>query len=242
MMMNAKTFWALPGFLGLPQDWDCLSASLGKIRAVDLYHIDFSCKKLKEWGKGFNAWIAAQQMDPGILMGYSLGGRLALHALIDDPFQWKAAVIISAHPGLQNPDDRIERLKRDASWAYRFGTEEWSSLMDEWNNQEAFVSSSFQFDRKESDYERQQLVDMMMMASLGQQEDLSQSIAELSMPILWITGVRDSRYKEMARQLTFSHPDSRWVEIEGAGHRVPWEAPQEFARVVNEFLRQIETA
>lgn len=224
--------WALSGFLGLPQDWDFLQWK--HLIAADWQA--FTLNSLEEWGKEFNQWASKQSHRSKVLMGYSLGGRLALHALIDQPHQWQAAIIVSAHPGLIHLQEREQRLHQDQIWAKRFECEDWTSLMNAWNGQEVFARDSFRFERQEIKYQRYQLSKSLTYASLGSQIDLRPKIAILPMPILWITGNLDHRYCQIAQSLTFSHPYSRWNKIEQAGHRVPWTQPQLFSDTIMAFL------
>lgn len=231
--------WAIPGFLGLQSDWDFLAWK--SLIAVDLYA--FSWCTLSEWAEQFNRLLEDgrdHRSEPAILMGYSLGGRLALHALLDKPAQWKAAVIISAHPGLGDPDERKEREKRDQDWAQRFKQEEWDSLIRAWNAQPIFAGDSFSFDRHECCYERSLLAQTLNNGSLATQRDLREEIASLPMPILWITGGQDRCCSELASSLTFAHPFSRWVSVQGAGHRIPWEQPVVFNQLIQKFLETID--
>lgn len=225
-------FWALSGFLGLPADWNDLQ--LKNLIAVDWQR--FTLNSLPEWGKAFNQWIIQQGQAPHILMGYSLGGRLALHALIDQPQLWQAAIIVSAHAGLIDSQERLMRLQRDQGWAKRFENENWTSLMEAWNTQEVFATDSFLFNRQELDYQRVKLSQALVGGSLGNQLDLRPQIAAFSIPILWITGSQDYRYCQIAQSLTFSHPYSYWKQIENAGHRVPWSQPRVFSETVATFL------
>src|SRR5262245_20355380 len=72
-------------------------------------------------------WINARAKEspaPRILIGYSLGGRLALHCLTQTPSLWSGGVIISGHPGLGDPQMRQERRETDRKWAQRFISED----------------------------------------------------------------------------------------------------------------------
>ena len=79
-----------------------------------------------------------------ILLGYSLGGRLALHALTQQPQMWDAAIILSAHPGLSTDEERAGRLTHDQAWAAHFLHDSWPEVMAAWNEQAVFRSSTFQ--------------------------------------------------------------------------------------------------
>lgn len=228
--------WAIPGFLGLPTDWDILQWP--HLRGVDLHA--FSWNSLTEWGTQFNAWVERKEKEPAILMGYSLGGRLALHALLQRPQQWQAAIIVSAHPGITHLPDRKRRQKHDQEWANRFETEEWSSLMQAWNGQQVFQHETFHFQRQEKDYPRGQLAQCLKAGSLGQQTDLRSHIASLAVPLLWITGSEDCLYSQIAQMLCLAHPSSRWENVQKAGHRVPWSQTQIFSDLVQAFLKDIK--
>lgn len=226
---------ALSGFLGLPSDWSHLKWK--NLNVIDWQQ--FSLNSMTDWGKAFNQNSDHQKTAPNILMGYSLGGRLALHALIDQPNLWQGAIIISTHSGLIDDQERLLRQQRDREWATRFENENWDSLMDAWNMQEVFANDPFSFSRKEIDYQRPKLAQALIGGSLGGQADLCQQIASLPFPILWITGALDSRYCQIGQGLTFSNPNSSWKSIKGAGHRVPWSHPQLFSETARAFLKGI---
>lgn len=217
--------WGIPGFLGLPSDWNFLE----NVTPVDTHA--FQWNSLSNWGAQFNQQIKS----PSILIGYSLGGRLALHALLNNPKLWKGAVIISTHPGLTDSNEKIKRLEHDRRWAKRFEQEEWGSLMDSWNSQEVF-SHDLPIERKEKDYQRSQLAQTLLNGSLRMQEDLRYPISQLDLPILWMTGSKDDHYSKLAQSLAFKHPLSKWIKVEGAGHRIPWSKPVLFKEHIVDFI------
>jgi 2-succinyl-6-hydroxy-2,4-cyclohexadiene-1-carboxylate synthase len=237
--VDSELLFALPGFLGLPQDWHRLfqqHTSRSRINAIDIFSqlpiVDFW-----EWAVQFNQMIQ-QKNSRRILVGYSLGGRLALHVLLQNPSLWHAAVIISAHPGLKNLEERQKRLRLDEEWSQRFANMPWSLLMLEWENQEIFQTDRFQFARLEKDYSRDRLSQAIKTWSLGNQEDLQFRIEELDLPILWMTGARDDRYSLLANQINLKHPQSKVFKIPLAGHRAPWQQPGIFHEQVNQFLKK----
>lgn len=209
---------ALHGFLGRPKDWEILDGQLPYI-SHDLFGGKIG--DFDEWAKEFNRKISAS--DHPILMGYSLGGRLALHALIQDPSLWSAAVIISAHPGLTSAEEKKQRLQQDQEWANRFLEDAWEQLMEDWNAQAVFQSP---LKRNEKDYCRETLSQAMLQWSLGRQRDLRPELAKLNIPIVWVVGEKDTKFRTLASSVTLSHPKSRISIIPKAGHRVPWEQPE----------------
>lgn len=231
-------FCALHGFLGKPTDWTELlrdSPISGNLHAIDLSR---PLLDLEEWGKHFNSVVKSEEKSPNILMGYSLGGRLALHALIQQPDLWDAAIIISAHLGLESEEAKQQRKLSDEHWAKRFETESWDSLIKAWNQQALFNNDSY-FERKEMDYDRAILADFIRIWSLANQTYLLPNLNALKMPILWIAGEKDFSYAEQAKKLVLQHPQSRvWIAPE-AGHRVPWQKPKQFLETLNYFITDL---
>jgi 2-succinyl-6-hydroxy-2,4-cyclohexadiene-1-carboxylate synthase len=171
----------------------------------------------------------------GTLLGYSMGGRIALHMLIRSQ-QWKRAVIVSASPGLTETEDRGARLANDLRWADRFKTENWDETITAWNSQGVFANDPGQPDRRESDYRRSDLAAALVLGSVAGQENLRPHLRNLEIPILWIAGERDAKYAALAQECASVNPMFTCKIILGAGHRVPWAYPDEFCEAVEQFL------
>lgn len=229
------SLWALPGFLGLRSDWKFLH--MDQLIGIDLSM--FPLTGLDNWSKSFNSHALSSKTKPAFLMGYSLGGRLALHSLLNAPQSWDAAIIISAHSGLKTESERNKRRLRDQKWADRFLAEDWQKLMHAWNSQKLFKGSSFSFARLEKNFQRFFLAEALSHASLGSQEDLKDQIGHLPMPILWITGEYDQKFSEIAHNLNFSNPLSRHAILSNSGHRAPWEQPELFEQALQDFIAQL---
>jgi 2-succinyl-6-hydroxy-2,4-cyclohexadiene-1-carboxylate synthase len=161
-----------------------------------------------------------------VLLGYSMGGRLALRLLEQQRFT--RAVIVSA--GLNAPDD--ERRVRDEEWARRFESEEWSSLMRAWNAQPVFGGHAL--DRQERDYDRAELARQLRECSPAVLPP--PRLETITTPILWIAGERDTKYVDVAHRAVARLPHAElWICPE-AGHRVPWEQPEQFVRRLHQFI------
>ncbi len=232
------TLYALHGFLGTPADWDALlkkNELKYALKAPNLFEKSPS-STLLSWAKDFNQ-EAANFKGKRYLMGYSLGGRLALHALLQNPSLWNAAIIISANPGLTSQEEKLKKSQENERWAHRFENEAWEQLMKEWNEQGVF-KESFTFERREKDYSRSALAAALRNWSLDSQENLTSKIATLSQPILWIVGDKDPKLSYL-NQLTLKNPLSKICRIPDAGHRAPWQQPAYFLDLVDSFLLPI---
>ena len=190
----------LSGFLGLPSDWDFLP-----------------------WPHRPYDKDAA---DDDVLIGYSMGGRLALHILESRRFE--KAVIISA--GLNAPDEA--RRARDEEWARRFEREEWSSLMRDWNAQPVF--GGHHVERREEDYDRAELARALREHSPAVLPP--PQLERIETPVLWVAGERDAKYVEIGRRAVARLPNAELWICPDAGHRVPWEQPERFIARLRAFL------
>lgn len=227
---------ALHGFLGLPFDWNGFYFSDSYLISHDL-NSSFNPNPWK-WAENFNR-IAALHPAPRIIMGYSMGGRMAMHSLLHSPHLWHGAIFISAHPGYNADVERSNRLIHDFKWSERFLKEPWDSLLKDWNAQSIFHTTPFLQIRNEENYSRLRLAEMLRCWSLGLQDDLGGDLGLVDVPILWIAGENDYRYAAQAGKMHFKHLNSKiWIASEVA-HRVPWECQNAFSIHVEEFLKNV---
>jgi 2-succinyl-6-hydroxy-2,4-cyclohexadiene-1-carboxylate synthase len=163
-----------------------------------------------------------------VLVGYSMGGRIVLDLLSRGAVSASAAVIISA--GLNAPDE--DRRRRDETWARRFESEEWSSLMRAWNAQDVF--GGHVVERFEDDYDRAELARQLREYSPAV---LPPPVLEsIETPVLWVAGERDAKYVEVAERAVARLPNAQLWICPRAGHRVPWEQPHALAARLRRFL------
>jgi len=204
------TITALYGFLGLPSDWEFLRRGGFEVVTPDLREIP---------------------MEGDTLLGYSLGGRLALHALLKGA-RYQSAVIVSAGLGVEI--DREERLAQDERWASRFEHGEWYVLMRDWSALPIFGGQAMP--RLESDFDRNELARQLREWSPAVLPPVADRLHEITIPVLWIAGSRDTKYVAEARRAAGLLPNAQLWIAEGAAHRVPWEQPEAFAARVREFI------
>jgi 2-succinyl-6-hydroxy-2,4-cyclohexadiene-1-carboxylate synthase len=206
--------WCLHGFLGHPRDWDFLPFPH---RAVNLF--DGGLAELEE----------AKEDD--ILLGYSMGGRLALRELLTRRF--RKAIIVSS--GLNLEEKREQRQADDDAWARRFESDEpWWSLVKDWNTQPVFAGH--EQPRNEQDFDRKKLAAALREWSAGTLEPLAPRLKGIDVPVLWIAGERDVKYIiEGSRAVSLLPHGELWV-CPRAGHRVPWERPEAFLARLRPFV------
>jgi 2-succinyl-6-hydroxy-2,4-cyclohexadiene-1-carboxylate synthase len=215
---------ALHGFLGKPDDF--LPLQLPNLFAPDLFAI--APGPLTPWVNRFNRACP----DGAVLMGYSLGGRLALHAAIAQPQKFRALIILCAHPGLECAHARAARRVSDALWAKRFLQDPWQQVLSSWNQQPVLRSSAAKM-VAEQDITRKDLAHFLRYFSLGEQLHLTAKINELDLPILWLAPKSEAH---VLTGLRLKHPLSQLHLFEHGGHRFVFSYPQAVARHVRGFL------
>lgn len=133
-------------------------------------------------------------------IGYSLGGRLGLAILNLKPNLFDVWNFISTNPGLVNEAEKKQRKQADVEWAKKFQLMDWNELMQLWQQQEVFKYDQL-IERRESDFRRQQLSQILEYWSLGFQNNYSDLILHHSNIIQWYVGEKDRKFKEMAENL-----------------------------------------
>jgi 2-succinyl-6-hydroxy-2,4-cyclohexadiene-1-carboxylate synthase len=238
--------WCLHGAVGMAADWRGLSKSLAGAgigtRAVDLWRF-LECQPLPlpEFAEAINADAAGQVFRGAgrAMLGYSMGGRLALHTLLEAGHPWQAAVIVSANPGLENEADRAARRAADAGWATRARAGDWAKFLADWDAQPMLGSGAIRSAGTASSLvmRRREIARSFVDWSLGVQEPLWDRLREISVPVLWVAGENDEKYRALAERAVSLLPNARLAVAPHAGHRAPWDAEEWFAREVAGFLK-----
>lgn len=222
----------ISGFLGAKNDWDFLDKRFFEPLVFNPTDFDGSFDKTA-------LQISKKAQAEGVqwILGYSMGGRLALSNLVQYPL-FKGAVIISAHTGLKDNLEKSQRVVQDTMWAHKFETEPWQELLTEWNSQPVFNGSREPL-RAEGEYNRAQLSRVLTTYSLGKQPDLSEPLKKVNIPILFVAGSRDEKYKQLVRSAKDLNPRFSSLVIENAGHRVIFDSdPQKLNADIIQFMEK----
>ena len=121
-----------------------------------------------DWTEDFCGRVEAQANgEKSILLGYSLGGRLALHACLSRPDLWKSAIVVGADPGLESEEEKKLQLDRDRNWAERLKREPLEKLVDEWDAQSVFCGIGNQAPRNLGEMDPDRLSQQFEVFSKG---------------------------------------------------------------------------
>lgn len=179
--------------------------------------------------------------EPVDLVGYSMGGRLALGLAITHPELVKSLVLLSSRRGLDSPEEREQRRQTDASWANLIEQDGLNAFFERWWCQPIFRSlSRLSSERLERELTQRRLHQPAGLAAalrrwgLGSQPSYAAEIRALRVPVTLVAGELDEKFVGLSRELAAELPKARCLVVEGAGHHLPLEAPARIARIILE--------
>ncbi len=176
------------------------------------------------------------------LLGYSMGGRLALYTAITYPERIARLILESASPGIADEVERAERVRADQALADRIEREGIPAFVDYWENLPLFASQK----RLPTEVQARiragrlannpkGLANSLRGMGTGAQPSLWARLHELQMPICLILGSGDSKYAYLANAMRNAGLTAVVCLLQG-GHTAHLGDPDGFAGLVEEFL------
>lgn len=188
---------------------------------------------------GLMRWLWADRID---LVGYSMGGRIALTYACAMPHHVASLVLESAALGSKTEQQHQAMMKRNIELIERLSEQSIEEFMDEWEQLPIFESQRRLPEEVKRSLRKARCANdtralALTLRGTGQHtmSDLSWRINKLSMPIMYIAGILDRRYVKVAEQLQRNENVS--CVLLNAGHNTHLEAPDAFVHRVNIFLR-----
>jgi len=175
-----------------------------------------------------------------VLVAYSLGGRLALRAVLRSPESYRALVLVGSTAGIEEGPLRVARAEADeklASWIEAMPMEDIVGL---WERQPLFADQSDALVEAQRpgrlSQDPRSLALLLRTAGQGTLEPVWHDLRSLELPLLAIAGARDDGYTRAAKRIASTAPNGRAAIVENAGHAPHLQRPDEVADLVTEFL------
>ena len=180
--------------------------------------------------------------DGSVLVGYSMGARMALHAALLDAARGTGTlgglVLISGTAGIDDHDERAARRAADDRLADRIEQIGVDRFVDEWLSGPLFAHlppwARFEDERRSNTPEG--LAASLRDAGTGRQDPLWSRLGEIEVPTLVVTGDDDAKFTELGRRLVAAMARSTHAAIPGAGHSTHLEAPTPTLEAISAFL------
>jgi 2-succinyl-6-hydroxy-2,4-cyclohexadiene-1-carboxylate synthase len=179
------------------------------------------------------------------LLGYSMGGRIALSFAVKYPDRIASLVLESASPGMADLAERQKRVVADEAFAERLEHEGLAAFVDHWERLPLFASQRHLPAHTLAAHRAQRmqnsvtgLANSLRGIGAGVQPSLWDRLESVAAPSLLLVGALDTKYMDIGRAMVQKLPKARLVVVPGAGHTVHLEQPVEFDRLVLAHLAE----
>ena len=234
-------FIFLHGLMGEGEDWYELAKYFSDKYYCLLVDLPGHGKSTSEVS-GFKALAklildSVNQNDKLNVIGYSMGGRVALYLILNFPNLFNKAVIESASPGIQSQNEREKRYKSDLDLFSNIRG--FRSFLEEWYENPIFGDLK---GLKEPIIERKlendpiRLKKTIKALSVGIQPNFWERIKKLKVPTLYLSGEKDLKYTQIGKDLAKLSPAITNKVINNSGHITHLQNKKEFKSQIENYL------
>jgi 2-succinyl-6-hydroxy-2,4-cyclohexadiene-1-carboxylate synthase len=229
------------GFTQSGRAWEALGPALARrhtVIALDAPGHGGSASVTAGLAEGADLMVAVAGV-PAAWLGYSMGGRFALHVALRHPDTVRRLVVVSATGGLDDAAARAARREADEALAVRVETEGVEAFVRWWLTRPLFQTLPPGSAAIESRLggTAAGLASSLRLAGTGNQQPLWSQLSQLAMPVLVVAGERDDSYVAQGRRLVeMIGSNAAFAVVPGAGHACHLEQPDAFLEIVGPFL------
>jgi len=200
------------------------------------YSLDWSTRDLA-------ALLDALELERVDVLGYSMGGRAALHFAVNALPRVRRLILESASPGLEDDAEREQRAESDNALADRIVRMGIAAFVAEWERQPLLQAAAQRTEavRQTQHAQRLQNTALGLANSLrgmgtGQQAPLWSRLPQVDRPVQLIVGAHDARYRLIAERMQALLPCAGLAVVPDAGHTVHLDQPARFIDLVKTAL------
>ncbi|MEK3887682.1 2-succinyl-6-hydroxy-2,4-cyclohexadiene-1-carboxylate synthase [Bacillus sp. FSL K6-3431] len=246
----------LHGFTGDITTWNNLAVQIKRkysIISIDIIGhgqtdspIDINRYEIEHVAHDIKSMMKELKIDQAHILGYSMGGRLALSFAMLYPQKVKSLILESSSPGLKTHEEREKRKQSDTLLAKRIIDEGMEVFVNFWEKIPLF-SSQQQLPHDIQEHIRQQrlantvhgLVNSLKGMGTGSQPSWWERLNDLHMPIKLVCGEQDEKFCKIAKEMQLKLSNAKLVVVKGVGHAIHVEEPEMFGTIVEGFLSEI---
>lgn len=247
---DAPTMLLLHGFTGSGRNWEELASKLRgwQIVAPDLPGhggTEAPAGAMPVVAKDLASLLDALSIDQALVIGYSMGGRLALHLAVEAPERVRGLVVIGATPGLADAEARDARLAADEALAKQIESD-FDGFVRDWEALPLFASQRAMAPESQErireirrSHSPDALAKALRLLGTGAQPPLQARLSGLRMPVLWVVGEYDAKFRAIAQAVQPLLPAARFAILPYAGHAVHLERPSAFKTLLLSFAEKL---
>jgi len=253
--LNLLPVFLLHGFTGMGSDWDFLTGKLpAECFPISVDIIGHGKSDSPAEKKYYSEENLVEQLhkvvqyfkfEQNILLGYSLGGRIALSYALKYPENIRGLILESSSPGISNSEERKTRLKNDRKLAENINKIGIEAFIENWLNQPFFNSlKNLGKQRMHRLYEQRILNNSVGISNIltefsqGRMLPKWKLLEKLAIPMLLISGELDKKYCEINKRMCEKAGNAQVEIVKNCGHNVHLEKEEEFINLVNSFLKK----
>jgi 2-succinyl-6-hydroxy-2,4-cyclohexadiene-1-carboxylate synthase len=172
------------------------------------------------------------------LVGYSMGGRIALHVALAAGDRVERLVLIGASPGIADEGERSARRRADEKLAGEIERSSIEEFARRWAQTPVLAGlPPAALDAAHADRLRSTpagLARALRGLGTGALPPLWERLGELAMPVTLAVGERDEKFQGIAAEMAVRVPRAPVVIVPGVGHAVHLEAPDAIAALLSQ--------
>lgn len=177
------------------------------------------------------------------LLGYSMGGRLALTIAILYPDRVRKLILESASPGLKTREERLQRRMKDGELANFINVQGIKSFVDYWESIPLFSTMNSLPNPIKASIREQRLSNnvvglrnSLLGMGTGSQPSWWDKLDQVTCEVLLLTGELDEKFCKIAERMHERMKNASWIVISDCGHAIHVEENEKFGTIVSDFL------
>lgn len=246
----------LHGFTGSAANWEPHVAAFSEhfaVYAIDIIGhgesdapVDLTHYRMERAVDDLSALLDRLDLTSIALLGYSMGGRVALHLALAIPERIRALVLESASPGIADPAERAARVRADEALAASIERDGLEAFIDRWQSLPLFASQA----RLPSDVRQRHraarlansptgLANSLLGMGAGAMTPVWARLETFGPSVLLLAGALDAKYVEQGEAMAQLMPHATRLVLPDVGHTTHLEAPELFNRAVLDWLAEL---
>lgn len=242
----------LHGFTGSAKGWESFARLLPDVHVIAIDLVGHGQSDAPAEPAQYEMAVQLQLIDEVVkaltissfsLLGYSMGGRIAISYAVNYPHKVKKLLLESASPGLKDEQSRVQRIASDNELADFIEQQGVERFVERWENIPIFATQK-QLPMETQQQIRQErlqqrphgLANSLRGIGTGKMPSVWEKLSQLTMPVHLLVGEQDAKFVEIAENIQYYVQHARITQFQRCGHTIHVEILPQFATIVKESI------